>query len=134
MGLALPALAGELMPERTRRDAARLLSIRHVGIVAALVLLAPILTSSLDDTIFTAREEGTAAVLDARLPPETKIDMAPQLFAGIDSEDPRGELTESVAEARGDVEADQLAEFDGLADRLDDVVTGAVRPRSGSRS
>jgi MFS family permease len=127
MGLALPALAGELMPERTRRDAARLLSIRHVGIVLALVLLAPILSSSLDDTIFTAREEGTAAVLDAGLPPETKIDMAPQLFAGIDSEDPRGELTRSVAEARGDVESDQLAEFDGLADRLDDVVTGAVR-------
>jgi hypothetical protein len=40
MGLALPALAGGLLPERTSADAARLLVIRHLGIVAALVLLA----------------------------------------------------------------------------------------------
>src|SRR5699024_5111490 len=86
MGLALPARSGELMPERTRSDAARLLSIRHVGIAAALALLAPIVANTLERTIAEAREEGTAAMLDARLDPRTKIEVAPQLFAGIEEE------------------------------------------------
>lgn len=77
MGLALPALAGELMPERTRSDAARLLSVRHIGIAAALLVLAPIVATSLERTIAEAREEGTAVLLDARLDPRTKIDVAP---------------------------------------------------------
>ena len=127
MGMALPALAGELMPERTRSDAARLLSVRHVGIAAALALLAPIVATSLERTIKEARDEGTAVLLDARLDPETKIDVAPRLFAGIEEEDPRGELERSVAEAREDLEGDDLDELDSLATQLDDIVTGAVR-------
>lgn len=127
MGMALPALAGELMPERTRSDAARLLSVRHVGIAAALALLAPIVSSNLEQTISEAREEGTAVLLDARLDPRTKIDVAPRLFAGIEEDDPRGELERSVAEARKDLDGDDLDELDSLATQLDDIVTGAVR-------
>lgn len=127
MGLALPALAGELIPERTRSDAARLLSVRHIGIAAALVLLAPIVASSLKDTIAEAREEGTAVLLDARLDPDTKIEIAPRLFAGIEEDDPRGELERSVADARSDLEDEDLAELDSIASQLDDIVTGAVR-------
>jgi MFS family permease len=127
MGLALPALAGELIPERTRRDVARVLSIRHAGIALALALLAPIVSASLDDTVADAREEGTAAMLDAKLPPETKIELAPQLFAGVDTDDPRGELERSVAEAEDDLEGDEAAELAALGGRLDDIVTGAVR-------
>ncbi len=127
MGMALPALAGELMPERTRSDAARLLSVRHIGIAVALVLLAPIVSSSLDETIKEAREEGTAVLLDAELDPRTKIEVAPQLFAGIEAEDPRGELERSVVEAREDLDGDDLDELDSLASQLDDIITGAVR-------
>lgn len=127
MGLALPALAGELMPERTRGDAARLLSVRHIGIAAALLLLAPIVSTNLERTVGEAREEGTAVLLDARLDPRTKIDVAPQLFAGIEAEDPRGELERSVAQAREDLEGEELSELNAIADRLDEIVTGAVR-------
>ncbi len=127
MGMALPALAGELIPERTRADAARLLSIRHLGIALALAALAPIVSASLDDTVTTAREEGAAAVLDARISPETKISMAPAIFADIDTDDPRGQLERSIADAGEDLEGDEAAELDSLAERLDDVVTGAVR-------
>ena len=128
MGLALPALAGELLPERSRRDVARVLAIRHAGIAVALALLAPIVSSSLDETVFQATEEGTAAVLDAELPPETKIDLAPQLFAGVDTDDPRGQLERSVIEAREDLDDPaERDELDGLAEQLDDVITGAVR-------
>jgi MFS family permease len=127
MGMALPALAGELIAERTREDAARLLTIRHAGIALALALLAPIISANLDSTIADAREQGTAALLDARLPPEDKIALAPQMFAGINTDDPRGQLERSIDETRAGLEGDEAAEIEQLGDRLDDVVTGAVR-------
>jgi MFS family permease len=127
MGMALPALSGELIPERTRHDVARLLSIRHAGIAIALATLAPLISANLTSTIDDAREQGTAAVLDARLPPENKIEIAPDLFGGLNTDDPRGELQDSIAKARADLEPEQVGELDSLGDRLDDVVTGAVR-------
>jgi MFS family permease len=127
MGMALPALSGELIPERTRHDVARLLSIRHAGIAIALAALAPLISANLTSTIDDAREQGTAAVLDARLPLEDKIAIAPDLFGGLNTDDPRGELQDSIAKAKTDLDPDQSAEFDALGDRLDDVVTGAVR-------
>jgi hypothetical protein len=127
MGLALPTLAGELIPERTRRDAARLLTIRNAGIALALALLAPIVSANLDSTIADAREQGTAALLDARLPPSEKIELAPALFAGVDTDDPRGQLERSVAAAGSDLDGADAAELDRLGERLDQVVTGAVR-------
>ncbi len=51
MGLSLPALGGELLPERSARDAAVLLTIRHAGIALALLLIAPIAADRLDSTV-----------------------------------------------------------------------------------
>jgi hypothetical protein len=127
MGLALPALSGELIPERTRQDTARLLSIRHAGIAIALAALAPLISSNLTSTIDTAREQGTAAVLDAKLPPQDKIDIAPDLFGGLNTDDPRGELQKEINKAKAGLEGDEATEMGNLGDRLDDVVTGAVR-------
>jgi MFS transporter len=128
MGLALPALAGELLPELSGRDVSRVLAIRHLGIVVALAVLAPVVSSDLDDTVFTAREEGTAAVLDAKLPPEAKIQLAPQLLADVNTDDPRGQLESSAQDARGSLDdPEQRSELDSLAAQLDDVITGAVR-------
>jgi predicted MFS family arabinose efflux permease len=127
MGMALPALSGELMPERTRHDVSRLLSIRHAGIAIALAALAPLISASLTTTVDEAREQGTAAVLDAPLPPENKIQIAPELFGGLDTDDPRGELESSIEDASAGLDSDEAAELDSLGERLDDVVTGAVR-------
>ena len=127
MGLALPALAGELLPERTRRDVARVLSIRHAGIAVALAVIAPIVASNLDTEISDARLQGTAALLDASLAPEDKIEIAPALFAGLDTDDPRQRLEDSIASVRGDFDEEDQEELDALGARLDDVVTGAVR-------
>ena len=41
MGLALAALAGELLPDRDGHESARLLTMRHAGIALALLILAP---------------------------------------------------------------------------------------------
>ncbi|HEY6638679.1 MAG TPA: MFS transporter [Solirubrobacterales bacterium] len=127
MGTALPALSGELIPERTRQDTARLLSIRHAGIAVALAALAPLISSNLTSTIDTARLQGTAAVLDAKLPPEDKIEIAPDLFGGLNTDDPRGELQKEIDKAQSGLEGDDAVEMGHLGDRLDDVVTGAVR-------
>jgi hypothetical protein len=127
MGMALPALSGELMPEHTRHDVARLLSIRHAGIAIALAALAPLISSNLTSTIDSAREQGTAAVLDARLPPQDKIAIAPDLFGSLNTDDPRGQLQKSVKSARSEVDSGDLPELNRLGSKLDDVVTGAVR-------
>ncbi len=127
MGMALPALSGELMPERTRHDVARLLSIRHAGIALALAALAPLISANLTTTIDSAREQGTAAVLNAQLPPEDKIAIAPDLFGGLNTDDPRSELQKSIDKARTDLDPNQASEFDKLGSTLDDVVTSAVR-------
>jgi MFS family permease len=127
MGMALPALAGELLPERTRRDVARVLSIRHAGIAVALAVIAPIVADSLDDEISDARLQGTAALLDASIDPLDKFDIAPALFAGLDTDDPRAELEDAFGDVRSDFEEDDQGELDRLAAQLDDVVTGAVR-------
>jgi hypothetical protein len=100
MGLAFPALAGDLLPERTRGQAAALLSLRHAGITLALVALAPLVAAELDDQVELARERGTALVLDAALPPTDKIEIAPRLFANLETEDPRDALAHGLARER----------------------------------
>ena len=127
MGLALPALSGGLIPERTRSDSAKLLTIRHAGIAVALAALAPLISSNLTSTIDTAREQGTPAVLDAKLPPEKKIEIAPDLFGGLNTDDPRGELQKEIDKAKAGLSGDEATEMGHLGDRLDEVVTGAVR-------
>ena len=80
MGMALPALSGELMPERTRHDVSRLLSIRHAGSRRARGARAP----DLGEPHHHGRRgprAGTAAVLDAPLPPRTRSRSRPSSSA-----------------------------------------------------
>jgi predicted MFS family arabinose efflux permease len=126
MGLALPALGGDLLPERDPRDAARLLVLRHVGIVAALVILAPIVSAQLTDSTQRARERGVAVVLDARLPPGDKIRLAPSLLAGVQDDQPRAGLRTALQRGRGTIGAGDRAAYDDLARRTDDTLVLAV--------
>lgn len=128
MGLALPALGGELLPERDARDAAWLLTARHAGIAMALLLLAPVTADRLDDATQRARERGVALVLDARLPPTDKLELAPGLLAGVDAERPREGLRDAL-DAERDRYAPGTAEreaYDRLAERADDTLVAAV--------
>src|ERR671917_274978 len=121
MGMAFPALAGELLPERTRGQAATLLSLRHAGITLVLVALAPIVAGELDEQVELARERGTAVVLDSALPPTDKIALAPRLFAEIETEDPRDALAQAVARERrrvGRGDSDLLSRLEQLEGQL----------------
>jgi Major Facilitator Superfamily len=125
LGLALPALAGELLPEDTAEQAANLLAIRHAGITVALILLAPVASAQLDDAVSDTRVKGAALVLDARLPPLDKLSLAGTLLADIDPVDPRGRLEEGLAAA--EVDAEDRAAFDDLATRADETLVAGVQ-------
>jgi Major Facilitator Superfamily len=126
MGLSLPALAGELLPERTSHDAARLLSTRHVGIALALLILAPIAQHEIDTTLVTTEERGAALILDAPLDPQLKLQIAPELVDAVETEDPRAGLEQVFADHRGDVDEDQRAAYDELERRADETLVGGV--------
>jgi hypothetical protein len=125
LGLALPALAGELLPEDTAEQAANLLAIRHAGITVALIVLAPVASAQLDDAVHDTRVKGAALVLDARLPPLDKLSLAGSLLADIDPVDPRGELEEGLAGA--EVDPEDRAAFDELATRADETLVAGVQ-------
>jgi hypothetical protein len=126
MGLAVPAFAGGLLPERTPRDAARLLAARSAGTVLVLAILAPVATHALNTATDRAVLQGTALVLDARLPPLQKLDLAPKLLDGVQTERPRAGLRAAVARSRGEF-AGEAAAYRRLAGRLDGVVVRAVQ-------
>jgi MFS family permease len=122
MGLALPAYAGELLPERTSTDAAYGLLARHVGIVLILAILAPVVSNRLNDLTDQAILKGASLVLDANLPPQDKLALAPDLFNGVNAERPREGLQQAL-----DQRGDELAGDPGLAQRLDDLVVASVQ-------
>jgi hypothetical protein len=126
MGLALPALGGHLLPERSSRDAARLLAIRHVGIALVLLILAPIAQSEIDSTLEETRERGAALILDAPVDPRVKLDIAPKLSESVESEDPRGGLEQVFANGRSEIDEDERADYDRLAQRADEVLVAGV--------
>jgi MFS family permease len=128
MGMALPALAGELLPERTARQAAGLLSIRHAGITLALLALAPIAAAQLDDAVADVRERGAALILDARLPPLEKLELAGPLVAELDPADPRDGLRRALdAQApRFADDPEQRREYAELTERADEALLAGI--------
>jgi hypothetical protein len=127
MGMALPALAGELLPERTPAQAARLLAARHAGITVALVLLAPLAAAQLDDAVSDTRLRGASLVLDARLPPLDKLKLVGAIVGELDPVDPRGELQASLARARDDIDEEDRPAYAQLARRADDALVAGVQ-------
>ena len=128
MGMALPALAGGLLPERTPGQAAWLLTIRHAGITLALVLIAPVVASQLDQAVADVRERGAALMLDARLPPLDKIELAGPLVADLDPVDPRDSLRAAL-DAQAPRFADDPAErreYAELTDRADETLVAGI--------
>ena len=55
-----------------------------------------------------------------------KLDVAPRLAESVETEDPRGGLEQAFADARGEVDDDELAAYDDLAERADDVLVTGV--------
>ena len=126
MGMALPALAGGLLPERTAREAARVLAVRHIGITVALALLAPVASAQLERAAERVRERGTALILDARLPPGDKLGLADVATADLEAIAPRAVLRDALDEARGDVSGEDRGAYDAFTRRADETLVAAI--------
>lgn len=120
IGLALPAYTDE----RTVAQAAHHLVARHAGIVVVLAILAPIATRELTESTERAILQGTALVLDARMDPIEKVQLAPRLLAEVDTDRPRAQLTAAIERHRAEFAGPV---YDRLATRLDDVIVIAIQ-------
>lgn len=106
IGLSMPALTdASLRGPSEARSGTWSVGVRHAGLVVGLVILAPLLASDLVDVGERAQLAGAAALIDAPLSIEAKVDIGRALDRAIDRA-PAGEipdLREAVA-AGGDPE------------------------------
>jgi len=126
MGLALPALTGEVLPEKTTADAARLLTARHAGIVLALVLIAWLVNQNLAPSVESASKQSIAALLDSKVSPTSKLSTLGALSGKADSESPRGEIHGVLYAKEQKLSGNDKAVFSKVVDRVDDSIVRAM--------
>jgi len=102
------------------------LAARHAGVVLGLLLLAPVLTSALDENRDEAIRAGAALVLDSDIPPLDKLGVAQDVLAEVDRANDIGKLPD-VARALADRPDDDVwrSLISSLQDQLDRAVTSA---------
>ncbi len=123
LGAALPALTAVAIPHAVAiaGPASWTIAARHAGVVVGLLLLTPVFTADLEAQQDRTELAGLAALLDAPLGLETKIDLAQRLADRVASAD--GRLPD-LAPAYAGVEGDPQ-EIARLADELDDQLDRA---------
>lgn len=121
MGLALPALS-ESAPVGIQ------LTARHLGIVAALAIIAPIASAQLDQAVHDTRLRGAALILDARLPPLDKLSLVSTVTAPVNPQDPRGSLRDALRAAapRFQRNPTERAAYAHLSARADEALVAGV--------
>ena len=102
------------------------LAARHAGVVLGLLLLAPVLTTALEENRDEAIRAGAAIVLDSEIPPLDKLGVAQDVLAEVDRANEAGELpdVERAFEERPD-DDEWSSLVSGLQDELDRAVTSA---------
>ncbi len=99
---------------------------RHAGVVLGLVLLAPVLTSALEENRDEAIRAGAAVVLDSEIPPLDKLGVAQDVLAEVDRANEVGELPDVERAFEGRPDDDEWGALtDGLQEQLDRAVTSA---------
>ena len=99
---------------------------RHAGVVLGLVLLAPVLTTALEENRDEAIRAGAAVVLDSDIPPLDKLGVAQDVLDEVDRAEELGELPDVERTFEGRPDDDEWrALVDGLQEQLDRAVTSA---------
>ena len=104
------------------------LAARHAGVVLGLVLLAPVLTTALDENRDEAIRAGAAVVLDSEIPPLDKLGVAQDVLDEVDRADEVGELPDverALADRADDNDEEWSLLVASLQDQLDRAVTSA---------
>ncbi|CAB4881599.1 MAG: MFS transporter [Actinobacteria bacterium] len=126
MGLALPALNGGLLPEKSTADAARLLTARHIGIFVAVLTVGFWVNHELTTATKEGQIQGIAALLDSNVPPLSKLSVGASLSTPANSQNPRGELQATLdKKAQGFSGKDRQA-FEAFQNRADETVVAAA--------
>lgn len=110
------------------------ISARHAGVVIGLLALTPIFTSDIAQQRHDAIDAGTAVILDSRVPPLLKLDLAQRIESRLEEERGRvptiGSAFEPLPEDAGErAEVVQLREE--LQDQLDRGATHAFSASFG---
>ncbi len=126
LGLAVPALTTDsLDPERAPlRSGTVTVGARHLGLVAAVVLIAPLLTHGLDGSQTAATLAGTRVILDGNIDVTKKVPIALDLRDAFDRA-ARGEIP-NLAKPFDDRGAATDAHLRGLRDTLLDTLRGVI--------
>ena len=102
------------------------LAARHAGVVLGLLLLAPVLTTALEENRDEAIRAGAAVVLDSEIPPLDKLGVAQDVLAEVDRANEVGELPDVERAFEGRPDDDEWRSLvDGLQEQLDRAVTSA---------
>ena len=98
---------------------------RHAGVVAGLLVLTPIFTGDLETERDDAEAAGTAALLDSRLSPGDKLDLAERIAAQIELEGDKVPVLGPAFEPLPD-DPEQRAETISLRTSIEDEVDRAA--------
>jgi MFS family permease len=130
LALTLSALTEAALEGRSRQaiHGGWTIAARHAGVVVGLLVLTPVFTSDLVEQRSAAESAGTAALLDARLPPLLKIEIATRLADRLQEEQGRVPVIEPAFEPPPGGQGDQAGVKrlqDELQDQLDKAATHA---------
>ena len=112
------------------RDSTVSIGARHAGLVLGLVLIAPVLTASLDRGIDRATLGATQSLLEAEVPISDKVSVTWDLRDAIESA-PKGQVPDlaKVFDEHGANDNAKLAAArDGLMTTITDTITRTFRP------
>jgi hypothetical protein len=102
------------------------LAARHAGVVLGLLLLAPVLTSALEENRDEAIRAGAAVVLDSEIPPLDKLRVAQDVLDEVDRASELGELPDVERAFAGRPDDEEWRSLvAALQDQLDRAVTDA---------
>ncbi len=131
LGLAVPALTGEALDPDGRATRSALITVgsRHLGLVLALALVAPLLSETLSGSDDKALRAGAQTVLEGNVSLRQKVPIALDLRDALD-EAKQGEVPDLAQpfDDRGAATDDDLATLrDDLITTLESVVTRGFR-------
>jgi MFS family permease len=128
LGLALAALTERAVAGRSEQvvHGGWTLAARHAGVVLGLLLLAPVLTTALEENREEAVRAGAAEVLDSRIAPLDKLRLAQNVLDEVDQAEETGDLPDVASVFQGLPSTDDYAALlSALQDQLDRAVTDA---------
>jgi MFS family permease len=102
------------------------LAARHAGVVVGLLLLAPVLTTALEESRDEAIRAGAAEVLDSRIPPLDKLRVAQDVLDEVARANDAGELPDVERAFEGRPDDEEWSDLvSALQEQLDRAITSA---------